>query len=179
MPFLEKKSRFMLTDRHCVRCAWAFGFSHLGLAFPPISMPWTAAVKELRYCSWYQTLLVAVSSFLFLLLTQGDKGFMLLSKVLTKCAAQSIALISNAELFYRSDVNEHDKIRAQTQFHVTLSTLPFCCSGRGRQRQEYQQLCYSLLSQEVIPLLLYNHNVYHSKSIEVNLFFLLLYLWWE
>lgn len=104
---------------------------------------------------------------------------MLLSKVLTKCpGAQSIALLGNTEVFYRHDVNEHDTTRAQTQFHVNLCTLPFHCSGRGRQIQEEQQLCYSLLSQEVFPILLYSDNIYHSKSIEVN-FFLLLYLQWE
>lgn len=97
-------------------------------------------------------------------------------QTLTRCPAQSIALISSAELFYRYDRNVDDKIRAQTQFHVALGTLPFCCSGRGRQIQEYQQLCYSLLSQEVIPLPLYHHNVHHSKSVGMNLFFFLLYL---
>lgn len=83
--------------------------------------------------------------FLLLFLTQEDKGFILLSKILTRCPAQSIVLTSNTDLFYRYDMNEH-KIRAQTQFHVTLSTLPFCCSARGRRIQEYQQPWYSLKS---------------------------------
>lgn len=62
-----------------VALEYLVSWPHLGLSFPSISMPWTAVVKKLRHCSWYQILLVAVRCFLLLLLTLEDKEFIYIS----------------------------------------------------------------------------------------------------